>query len=125
MVGIEVGHNRQFLNQFGNGVSPVGFHFLINPFHHRGVLDLLCSILLFAGLLGNRSKQGFQLLTNISRKDDVLIVQDGVQGLGIGNLLFHNYQFLSAVGRNPYLFCVPLLEQLYCITNLSICQYLN
>lgn len=29
-----------------------------------------------------------------------------------------------AVGRNPYLFCVPLLEQLYCITNLLICQYL-
>ena len=75
MLGIEICHNRKLFEQFGNGISSVGFHFLINPLHHRGVLNLLCSILLFAGLLGNRGKQGFQLLTDIRRKDDVLIVQ--------------------------------------------------
>ena len=103
MLGIEICHNRKLLEQFGDGVSPAGCHLLINPLHHLGVLNLLCSILLFAGLLGNRSKQGFQLLTNIRRKDDVLIGQDGVQSLSVGNLLFHNYQFLSG-GRSLPLF---------------------
>ena len=104
MLGIEISHNRQFLEQFGDRVGAVFFHLLINPLHHLGVLNLLCGFLSLAGLLGNRSKQSFQLFPHIRCKDNVLIVQNGVQCLRVGNSLLHNINSFLAVGRNPYLF---------------------
>ena len=130
-----VGHRRfvraiifrnkgQFLEQVGHAVNPILFHLvicLISKFQLFGVYLRRAVLILVA--LGNGSKKRFKLFANFISNG--FAIQDDVQSVRISHLvLFHSIILHSSGQVATHLFLFLPLEQLYCITNLMICQYL-
>ena len=115
-----VGHRRfvraiifrnkgQFFKQIGHAVDPILFHLvicLVGKFQLFGVYLRRAILILVA--LGNGSKKRFKLFADfISHR---FAIQDNGKSVRISHLvLLHSINSFLAVGRNPYLFCVPSL----------------